>query len=1295
MDIKQKILGGNVEGDLSPIDEIIKEEPGIGTDIVVEGRIVNLNAREYSKKYKQRNGTEKVHTNYTYSGGIYNENSNWDGSNSIAFHIKTKNQPLNLKNGMFVKADGFVDHKRQRERTEVVLSVTNMIELENSPSKVIDTAEEKRVELTNVGSYSLHVSSTKVEDYAKFAKEIGHKGFVVTDINSAQGFPEAYRAAKANDLKLVFGTKLMVTPYKPIVFGKVKPTTLKEETFVIFDVETTGLSNAHDYIIEIGAVKIQNGKVIDRFQEFVKSPKAISETIYELTKITQEMSDNGIEQIEALTSFASFIEGSVLVAHNAEFDLGMLNSSFKRVNIPFEDYTIIDTLGISRAVNVEFKLHNLKTLSKFYNIDLVNHHRADSDAEATATMLLAMIQQLESVGVHSINQLNDLIDDLYYQKLFAYEVTLLAQNEIGLKNIYKLITAAHTEYMGKDGRPKVPHYVLEQHREGLLVGSGSSHGFLFELGLNKTAHDISLVLDNYDYIEIEPNEIGVHTVRTEKDERGMQVAHAWKTIVEEAEKKNKLIVATGNVYYLNKSDRMHQHVLLYSKTGGAKDGKRSNIHGYKHFRMTDEMLEEFSWLSEEKRHEYVITNSNKIFDSCEMVNPIPSGFHPPKLEGVDEKLERDAYTKAKSIYGNPLPTHIHERLERELKSIIGNGFTVIYSISQELVEESMRQGYLVGSRGSVGSSFAAFCTNITEVNALKPHYVCPGCKKSVFFDTEELQSGFDLPKNFSSLLDPNKYNEKTRKHVLEIFEMEFGDKAEELLKTHKTNTCLWCNHEGLIRDGQDIPFETFLGFKGDKTPDIDLNFSGEYQPRAHKFISDRLGEENCYRAGTISTVADKTAFGYAQKYKEEQGFTWSNAEASRIASLTAGSKRTTGQHPGGIIVLPEHMDITDFGGCNYPANDKSNPMKTTHFAYTHIHDNLAKFDILGHDDPTVLYLLKQWTGIDPRTVDVTDEKVLKLFTNPKEAIGVDLNLISSPTATLGISEFGTEFVQQMIVDTQPTTYAELVKISGLSHGTDVWLNNAQELILKGVCTLKDVIDTRDNIMVFLQQKGLEDSLAFTIMESVRKGKGLTPEWEEIMRGHDVPQWYIDSCNKIRYMFPKAHAAAYVLSALRIAWFKVYYPIQYYAAQFSVRWTDMSVFEVLKTASEVRERLEELKRIVAEKKKMYQPFQVEMDKITILKNLYEAKVRGIDFANIRLYGSEGALWVVKDNKIIPPFVSLPGVGVENAEKLNMEAKEPFTSIADLKKRAKVSDTVLGHFDKLKLLGLVDLKNHTFF
>lgn len=1369
----QTTFGRSFQESPMSIQEVITELPETGTGVCVEGRLVTLQVREFEKTFQnKREGTEVKKKSYSYSGGIYNEEQGWDATNTLGFNFRLNNTPVPLQSGMYIKVDGFIEHRKQKDTIEPVLSVLNLnliiegkiMELtekkegnltcytgvildpaynwngnhsiafryevfeehesltvdttvrltgwlkpengsnifnvyetqkwDNLPTVITDEAEEKRVELTSVGAYSLQTSSVTPQQYIEFAKQLGHQGIAITDINSAQGFPEAYQAAKKADLKVVLGMKLMVSPPHQIVFGLVTKKRLKDETFVILDVETTGLANKHDFVIEIGAVKVKDGKIIARFQCFLRAPKAISPTIYNLTKITQEMSDNGLSQEEAWERFREFIEGSILVAHNADFDLGMLKVSFQRVGIPFHDYTMIDTLGLSRAINKTFKRHNLKTLSKHYGIDLVNHHRADADAEATARMFLTMLDELEEMGIQNVNQIPDLMDDEYYQKLFGYEVTLLAQNFEGIRNIYKLVTLAHSTHMGSDNRPKVPLYVLQEHREGLLIGSGSSYGLLFETALNKTSEEVAPLVSLFDYIEIEPAESALYRIRTEEEEKELQAIHAWNTIVAEGEKQGKAIVAVGNTHYLTPSDKLAQHVLIYNQSGGSKQGSLQAVQGNRHYRTTSEMLASFPWLPEEKRREYVITNSNKIFDMCEMTSPIPEGFFPPEIPGADEKLRQDTYNKAHNIYGNPLPDYVEARIQKELKSIIGHGFTVIYSVSQDLIEESLRQGYLVGSRGSVGSSFVAFCTNISEVNPLKPHYACPTCKKSKFFDTEELQSGFDLPRSLREFLTDS-YNERTKQYVFEQFEQEFGENTLTVMENHNPNTCPWCGEKGLLRDGTDIPFETFLGFKGDKVPDIDLNFSGEYQPYAHEYIGKRLGEENCYRAGTISTVADKTAFGYAKKYQEEQGLSWSNAEASRLAHGMTGAKRTTGQHPGGIIALRKGMSITDFGGANYPANDKTSPMMTTHFAYTHIHDNLAKFDILGHDDPTVLYLLKQWTGVDPRSVDITDPKVLALFGSPQEAMGIDLQPIDIPTGTLGVPEFGTEFVMKMIVDTKPKTYAQLVKISGLSHGTDVWLGNAEVLIKKGICELKDVIDTRDNIMVYLIQKGLEESLAFKIMESVRKGKGVQEEWQEIMRAHDVPEWYINSCILIKYMFPKAHAAAYVLSALRIAWFKVYYPAYYYAAQFSVRWTDTPVLEVLGSAADVRTRIEELKEIIQQKDSARQPTTNEKSLITVLKNLYEAKVRGVEFGNIRLYGSSNNRWMVQEGKIIPPFVSIPGVGGEAAKKLELEAKRPFTSVADLKKRTSVSETVLGTMEKLKLLGLVEVKNHTFF
>lgn len=1282
-------------------------------NITIEGRISGYD------KIENRNG------GFRHVGVIS------DGTNSIYFIVfeggngRNPNQFTNaLENQMYIRAKGkFYFNDRQQGNPPTIM-FDQITDLEKPIVRRKCEAQEKREELSFIGPYSPHISSTPMTEYAKAIKEMGFRGFVLTDINSFQGAPEAYQIAKKLDLKLILGAKLSVAPTKWIVFGKKLGILLKNGTYVVLDVETTGLSMRHDHVIEIGAVKVKNGEIIDRFQCFVKSPKKISETITNLTRITQEMVDeHGISLEEAIKKFENFIGDSILVAQNAEFDLGMLIAAFAKVGKKLQNgaYTMIDTLGVSRLVNKDFLTHGLKVLSKKYDVELDGHHRADIDAEATAKVWMKMIVQLEENGVTNIDDIHSLIDDAYHKATFNYEETFLIQNEIGLRNLQELISLAHTDHMSyvaitKSYEPQLPEYIVEKYQEGLLRGSGSSRSFLFESAVNKSDVEVEELVQKYDYIEIEPVEVGMFSLKTEAEEQKMYALDAWNSVIKAAKKYGKTIVATGNVHYIEADDFMsYHHLLKYNRPGIPQNMRKNqrlnkNESRFRHLRTTQEMLDAFDWLNEEEKYEFVVTNTRNIFDSCEMINPIPEGFFPPIVEGAPEKLEKDAYDKAYEVYGNPLPELVKARLEKEIKSIVGNGFSVIYSISQDLVLESLANGYLVGSRGSVGSSFVATMTSITEVNPLEPHYVCPSCKWSVFFNTEELGSGYDLPRDFK-VFSSEKYNNETKKHVYTKLIEQFGkDRAKQIVTEQPKDTCPSCGHEGLKRDGQNIPFETFLGFKGDKVPDIDLNFSGDYQPKAHRYILKRFGEDNCFRAGTIGTVATKTAFGYALKYSEEQlteEEQWTTAEASRHATHMEGSKRTTGQHPGGIIVIQEGRSINEFGGCNFPANnyiDKESGepnMRTTHYAYSHIHDNCAKFDILGHDDPTVLYLLKEWTGIDPKTVDFTHPKVMALFSDVRESLGInpqDIQIGNDDpvTGTLGIPEFGTKFVRQMIVDTKPTTYDELVKISGLSHGTDVWLGNAQKLIKDGTCTLRSVIDTRDNIMVYLIQKKMEPSLAFKIMEFVRKGNGPKPgsqaQWEEyqqVMREHDVPEWYIWSCGLIKYMFPKAHAAAYVLSALRIAWYKVFYPIQYYAAQLSVRWMDTDISEVLKPTSELRQRIIEISKDPNASAK-------DQDMIVPLHNILEAKVRGIDFANIRLYQSHGIRWLVDNNKIVPPFVTIPGLGEKVALKLQAEADaEIFKGEDDLQKRGGVSKNPYAVLQSLGALEMVTVKDHSFF
>lgn len=1274
------LLGNEIHGDKDTINEILELNDAMDYAIV-EGKLFDLETKGPFK-----NGS------FLYKGAI------WDGTNSMYFQFFTPLE-ITLKKDMRVKMSGSTE-KNQFTRGEYVLMVDNIMELPSEEVIRIDEAEVKRVELSVVGNYSTQVSALTGEQIVKTAKAMGHRAVALTDIGAVQGFPEAYKAAKEADMKLILGMKMpIVDDVIPIVVNA-DDRSIYDATYTVFDVETTGFSVVDDYVIEIGATKFDQGIAVERYHAYVQSPKKVPMHITELTGITQEDVDSkGISLEQAVSEFHAFWEGTVLVAHNAQFDIGHLEMSYERAGLEVPHMIVLDTLQISRQINTDMKLHGLKYLAKRYKVDLSAHHRADQDAEATGHILMGMMEQLKELGLETLTDINTrLMDDTYFRSFFAGDVTILVKNQIGLQNLYKMISLSHSTYLGRV--PMLPLRVLNQYREGLLIGSGSHEGRLFDIALNKSEKDVEALTKFFDYIEIQPTESVSHFYHQTKVQGPESIERAYQTIIRAAKKHGKLVVATGYVHYAEKEDRLGQHILMYNVTGGRKRGGQNDIHGYLHMRTTKETMDELTYVPETEKYAYVVENTNLIADMCEELSPLPNQLFTPDLPDADDRLKNESYQKARALYGDVLPELVEARLEKEVKSILKSGFAVVYTISADLVKKSNSDGYLVGSRGSVGSSFVATMLGITEVNPLRPHYNCPSCKWSIFFNHEELQSGYDLPTDFKELFKQENYSEQARQYFFELFVNEFGvDKVKEMMTTMERDTCPKCGEKHLIREGQDIPFETFLGFKGDKVPDIDLNFSSEYQYRAHAFVGESkeaFGLSEVYRAGTIGTVADKTAYGYTMKYMEEQGFRWSRAETTRIAATIVGAKKTTGQHAGGIIIVPKGKTISEFGGLQYPANDLEAQYPTTHYAFEHIHDFLLKLDILGHDDPTILRLLKDSTGIDPQKVPVNDEKVLKLFTDPEVALGVPIDRIEAITGTLGIPEFGTEFVQQMVSQTKPSSFSELVKISGLSHGTDVWLNNAQELVQKEVCEFKEVIGCRDDIMVYLSQKGLEESLAFTIMESVRKGKGVKDEWVEEMLKNNVPEWYIESCKKIKYMFPKAHAAAYVLSAMRVAYFKVYHPIHYYAAMLSVRWAQADVTEVNKPANHIRRRIAELGKEVDAKAKKGETTTNEKKMINYLKVVHEAKERGIKFGDIQIYGSDAIRWKIDGDTIIPPYISVTGLGDTAAYKLKAASEEAiFQGVEDLLTRGGVTKTTVEILRSLGCLDLIETKQHVFF
>ena len=1208
------IIGYQIQGDQEyrTLNEITEEE----RRIVVEGYIFACETKELRSG---RTLLEFKMTDYTNSILVKMFSSN---------NREDKEKISRVKKGMWVKVRGNVQNDTFVRDLVLMANDINEIKPKNV-RKDKAPEDEKRVELHAHTQMSQMDAVVSASDIISQAAKWGHKAVAITDHAVVQSFPEAYKQAKKQGIKVLYGVEAnIVDDGVPIAYHP-EHWKLDDATYVVFDIETTGLSAVYNTIIELAAVKIKNGEVIDKFESFANPHHSLSAFTIELTGITDDMVKNAPEPEEVLQKFYDWSRDSVIVAHNASFDTGFLNVGYQKIGLGKYSDPTIDTLELARFLFPEMKNHRLNTLAKKLNVELTQHHRAIYDAEATGFILIKLLKMAKEKGIEYLDELNEYSkSDTSYKRSRPFHATLLAQNQVGLKNLFKLVSKSLVEYYYRV--PRIPRSVLIEYRDGILVGSACDKGEVFETAQQKSLEELEEVAKFYDYLEVHPKPVYAPLIESDTIQDEAQLEETIKKIIQVGEKLNIPVVATGNVHYLHPRDKIYRKILINSQ-GGANPLNRTQLPDV-HFRTTDEMLEAFQFLGEEKAKEIVVENSNKIADMIEEVQVIKDDLYTPKIEGAEDTVTNMSYEMAKKIYGDPLPEIIEKRLEKELKSIIGNGFAVIYLISHQLVKKSLDDGYLVGSRGSVGSSFVATMMEITEVNPMPPHYVCPNCKHSEFITDGSVGSGFDL-----------------------------ADKQ--------------CPECGTFydKDGQDIPFETFLGFNGDKVPDIDLNFSGEYQPRAHNYTRVLFGEDYVYRAGTIGTVADKTAYGYVRGFEEDNNIQLRNAERERLSMGMTGVKRTTGQHPGGIIVIPDYMDVYDFTPIQYPADDQSADWRTTHFDFHSIDENVLKLDILGHDDPTVLRMLQELSGIDPRTIPTDDPEVMGIFSGP-EPLGVTEEQIMCKTGTLGIPEFGTRFVRQMLEETHPSTFSELLQISGLSHGTDVWLGNAQELIRNGICTLKDVIGCRDDIMVGLMYYGIEPSKAFKIMESVRKGRGLTEEMETEMRKHDVPDWYIDSCKKIKYMFPKAHAAAYILNAVRIAWFKVHHPLLYYATYFTVRAEDFDIDAMTSGSNAIRARIKEIndKGLDASPK--------EKSLLTVLELALEMCERGYSFQKIDLYKSDAHEFIIEGNSLIMPFDSIPGLGTNAAINI-VKAREEgeFLSKEDLQQRGKVSKTIIEFLD----------------
>lgn len=1132
-----------------------------------------------------------------------------------------------VEKGMWIKARGSI--QTDMYSNELAMMANDIQQIEVEERKDTAAENEKRVELHAHTTMSQMDAVVSPSALVAHAAKWGHPAVAITDHAAVQGFPEAHAASKEHGIKVIYGVEAnLVDDGVPIAYNT-QDIELEDASYVVFDVETTGLSAVYDTIIELAAVRVQEGEIVDRFESFANPHHPLSETTINLTGITDDMLKDAPEVEDMLKDFAEWMGDDVLVAHNATFDIGFINQGFEKIGLEKVENPIIDTLELARFLLPQLKNHRLNTLCKHFNIELTQHHRAIYDAEATGHLTWKLVKQLLEKGITNHGQLNNHMGEGdAYQRSRPFHCTILAANDVGLKNLYKLVSYAHINYFYRV--PRIPRSVLAKHREGLLIGSACDQGELFETMMQKSEDEAEKVAEFYDYIEVQPPENYIHLIEKELVQNEAQILDIVKKLVHLGEKMNKPVVATGNVHYLEETDKQYREILIASQAGNPLS--RHTLPDTP-FRTTDEMLECFRFLGEDKAYEIVVENTRQLADRLEAVSPIKDGLFAPTIEGAEQEMRELCYTRAKEIYGDPLPEIVEERLEKELKSIIGNGFAVIYLISHKLVKKSLEDGYLVGSRGSVGSSFVATMAEITEVNPLAPHYVCPKCQYNEFFTDGSVASGFDLP-----------------------------DKP-----------CPECGHE-LTKDGQDIPFETFLGFEGDKVPDIDLNFSGIYQPRAHKYTKELFGEDYVFRAGTIGTVAEKTAYGYVRGYANDNDLKLKRAEIDRLVQGCTGVKRTTGQHPGGIIVVPQDKEIYDFTPIQYPADDRNSKWRTTHFDFHSIEDNLLKLDILGHDDPTVIRMLQDMSGVDPKDIPIDDPEVMKIFSST-EPLGVTPEQINCKTGTLGVPEFGTPFVRQMLEETKPSTFGELLIISGLSHGTDVWLGNAQELINDGTCELSDVIGCRDDIMVYLMQKGLEPSLAFTIMEFVRKGRGLKDEWIVEMKNHGVPDWYIESCKKIKYMFPKAHAAAYVLMAIRIAYFKVHHPILFYAAYFTVKASDFDLDTMIQGSDAIRKRIE----VIHAKGNDASPKEKAL--LTVLEVALEMCERGFSFQKVDLYRSAATEFLVDGDSLIPPFNAVDGIGTNAALNI-VEARKDgeFLSKEDFHERSKVSKTVLEYLER---------------
>ena len=1215
------IIGRDFSGEITSLADITE----YSGKVIVAGKIIGTETRE------TRSGNHILSVYIT------------DDTSSITCKcfvkpdkIKEVEGALKGAKAVTVKGDTVYDQYEH----EVTVKINNM-KLKEVKSR-IDNAEIKRVELHAHTVMSAMDSVAKTDELIKTAAKWGHKAIAITDHGVVQAYPDAFDAGKKNEIKVIYGMEgYLMGDETKIVYNE-KSMDLDGD-FVVFDIETTGLKARFHELIEVAGVKVSGGKIVERFSEFVKPKTPISPHITELTRITNEMVSGADNAENVLKRFVEFAKGCVLVAHNANFDVGFLKRYAEKFGIEF-DFCYVDTLGLSRKLVTNIKRHRLDRVAKALGIPFEGHHRAINDAEVTAKIFLVFVDSLKRKGIKDVLEINDeLADETIKQYTDLYHVILLVKDMTGLQNLYKLVSTSHLDNFYR--KPRISKEVLKAHREGIVVGSACEAGELYNAVLSgKTQQEIENIAEFYDYLEIQPLKNNEFMIRDNTVSSFDELKDVNKEIVMLGDKMGKPVVATCDVHFVNPEDAIFREVLMVSQ-----EYEDAEFQPPLFLRTTEEMLAEFKYLGSKKAFEVVVENTNKIADMIEEIRPIPKDTYPPEMPGATEDIQRMSDERAHEIYGEVLPDIVKQRMEKELVPIIKYGFSVMYMIAQKLVTKSLSDGYLVGSRGSVGSSFIAYLIGITEINSLPPHYICPKCKNVEFITDGSVSCGADL-----------------------------DDKD-----------CPACGHK-YKKEGYDIPFETFLGFDGDKEPDIDLNFSGEYQSVAHKYTEELFGVGHVYRAGTIGTLAEKTAFGYLKKYAEFKGKSLNKAEEMRLAQGIVGVKRTTGQHPGGVMIVPKANEIYEFSPIQHPANDNETDIITTHFDYHSISGKLLKLDILGHDDPTMIRMLEDLTGLDAKTIPIDDKPTMSLFTTT-EALGVTPEDLGTTVGTFAVPEFGTRFVQQMLIETKPTTFGELIRISGLSHGTDVWTNNAQELVRDGVATLPEVICTRDDIMLYLLLHNLPPLESFKIMEKVRKGKGLTPEDEALMRENNVPEWYISSCKKIKYMFPKAHAAAYVTMGFRIAYFKVHYPIAFYIAYYTVRATEFDADLMLRGRERVGAAMAELNALP-------NPTQKEKNLITILEVVNEMYARGIKLLPVDLYKSHATKFVEEDGAIRPPLNAINGVSDAVGQAI-VDAREcggPFISSEDLMRRSKIGKSII---DKLKeydvLTEIPDTNQITFF